>query len=59
MKSFIRLNGKLVSYEGMSEETIATMLAEQGSTPDFIDEETYNAELKIQAQAQPQLEKKE
>jgi hypothetical protein len=55
MKSFIRLNGKLVSYEGMSEETIATMLAEQGLTLEFIDEETYSSELKI---LQDAMEKK-
>jgi len=51
MKSFARIDGKLVSYEGMSQETIATMLAEQGLTPEFIDEETYNAELKIKQAA--------
>lgn len=51
MKSFARIDGKLVSYEGMSQECIVTMLSEQGLTPEFIDEETYKAELKIQQAA--------
>ena len=45
MKFFARLNGGLVSYEGMSQETIITMLAERGLVPEFIDEATYLAEI--------------
>ena len=45
MKSFARLNGGLVIYEGMSQETIVNMLAEQGLVPEFIDEATYLAEV--------------
>ena len=45
MKFFARLNGGLVSYEGMSQETIVNMLAEQGLVPEFIDEATYLAEV--------------
>ena len=44
MKFFARLNGGLVIYEGMSQETIITMLAERGLVPEFIDEETYLSE---------------
>jgi hypothetical protein len=45
MKFFARLNGGLVSYEGMSQETIVNMLAEQGLVAEFIDEATYLAEV--------------
>lgn len=45
MRFFARLNGGLVSYEGMSQETIVNMLAEQGLVPEFIDEVTYLAEV--------------
>ena len=45
MKSFARLNGGLVSYEGMSQETIVNMLTEQGLVAEFIDEATYLAEV--------------
>lgn len=49
MKYFARLNGTLVTYEGMSEEIIITMLAEQGLVPEFINEATYLLEAAIQA----------
>lgn len=45
MKLFARLKGGLVSYEGMTEETIVTMLTEQGLVCEFIDEATYFAEV--------------
>lgn len=45
MNLFAKVNGGLVVYEGMSDETITTMLAEQNLTPEFISEETYLAEL--------------
>jgi hypothetical protein len=45
MKLYARINGSLVSYEGMSQETITQMLAEQNLVPEFISEETYLAEL--------------
>ena len=44
---FSRVNGSLVRDEGMNQEAIVTMLLERGLTPEFIDEETYKAELKI------------
>jgi hypothetical protein len=47
MRLFARLNGTLATYEGMSQETVVTMLTEQNLTPEFINEETYNDELKI------------
>ena len=47
MKYFARLNGGLVSYEGMSEETIVAMLTDQGLVPEFIDEATYLSEVAI------------
>ena len=45
MKYFAKINGGLVSYEGMTEETILTMLTEQGLVPEFIDEATYLSEV--------------
>jgi len=45
MKFFVRVEGRLISYQGMSEETIIAMLTEQGLVPEFIDEATYLAEL--------------
>ena len=45
MKYFAKLNGGLVSYEGMTKETIITMLTEQGLVPEFIDEATYLSEV--------------
>ena len=45
MKTFVRLSDRLVSYEGMSQETIIAMLAEQNIAPEFIDEEIYISEL--------------
>ena len=45
MKSFAKIEGRLVSYEGMTEEIIITMLAEQGFVPEFIDEATYLSEV--------------
>ena len=45
MKYYAKVNGGLVSYEGMSQETITQMLAEQNLVPEFISEETYLAEL--------------
>ena len=43
MRFFARINGALVSYNGMSQETIIAMLSEQGLVPEFIDEATYLA----------------
>ena len=45
MKFFARIDSRLVSYGGMSQETIVNMLAEQGLVPEFIDETTYLAEV--------------
>jgi hypothetical protein len=45
MKFFVRVDGRLISYQGMSEETIIAMLTEQGLVAEFIDEATYLAEL--------------
>ena len=46
MKVFAKIDGaRFVSYEGMSQETIITMLTEQGLVPEFIDETTYLAEV--------------
>ena len=45
MKFFARLNGGYAAWQGMSEETIVNMLAEQGLAPEFIDEATYLAEV--------------
>ena len=47
MKSFARLNGGLVAYEGMTEETIVAMLTDQGLVPEFIDEATYLSEVAV------------
>lgn len=45
MTIYAKINGGLAAYEGMSQETITAMLAEQNHVPEFIDEETYLAEL--------------
>lgn len=45
MKLFARVNGALIGYEGMSQETIVNMLTEQGLVPEFIDEATYLSEV--------------
>jgi hypothetical protein len=45
MKSFAKVDGVFISYQGMSQETIVNMLAEQGLVPEFIDEATYLAEV--------------
>ena len=45
MKFFARLNGGYAAWQGMSQETIVNMLAEQGLVPEFIDEATYLAEV--------------
>jgi hypothetical protein len=45
MRFFAKINGGIAVYDGMSKETITAMLAEQGLVPEFIDEETYLAEL--------------
>lgn len=45
MKSFVRFDGRLVSYEGMTEEAIVAMLTEQGLVPEFIDDATYLSEV--------------
>jgi hypothetical protein len=45
MKYYAKVNGGLVSYEGMSIDTITAMLAEQSIVPEFIDEEEYKTEL--------------
>jgi hypothetical protein len=45
MKLFARIDSRFISYEGMSEETITAMLAEQNLVPEFIDEATYLAEI--------------
>jgi hypothetical protein len=42
---FSRVNGSLVRYEGMSQETIIAMLNDRGLTAEFIDEATYNEEV--------------
>lgn len=47
MKLFARVNGALIGYEGMSQETIISMLAEQNLVPEFIDENVYQDELKL------------
>lgn len=41
MKIFARINGRLVAYEGMSQEVIVSMLAEDALVPEFIDESAY------------------
>jgi hypothetical protein len=59
MKSFARIDSRLISYEGMSEETIITMLTEQGLVPEFIDEATYLSEVAaLQAALEAALESK-
>jgi len=53
MKSFVRFDGRLVSYEGMSQETIVAMLTEQGLVPEFVDESIYlSAVASLQADFQ-------
>lgn len=47
MKLFARVNGALIGYEGMSQETIISMLAEQNLAPEFIEESVYQDELKL------------
>ena len=45
MKFFVRVDGRLISYQGMSKETTIAMLTEQGLVAEFIDEATYLAEI--------------
>ena len=45
MKLFVKFNSKVVAYEGMTQETIIAMLAEQNLVPEFIEEHIYSVEV--------------
>jgi hypothetical protein len=51
MKFFVKIdNARYVSYEGMSEETISTMLAEQNLVYEFVSESIYQEALELFAE---------
>ena len=55
MNYFVKIDGaRFVSYEGMSEETISTMLADQNLTHEFVSESIYQEAQEFLAQVATQ-----
>jgi len=50
MKYFVKIDGaRFVSYEGMTQEAITAMLADQNLAHEFVSEASYQEALEYQA----------